>query len=326
MDSMTEKQRYFSQPVERITGTEDTPERSLFRLTESGVYFREHRISAGHPGDPVEIVQITDVHFNFCDDIDLKNPELAYTKECRKWLADGASVRGIRNAMGLAKFADQIVITGDTLDYLSHGAMEMTKRYIWDEEPSAILAIGGHELTRQMQTGRPNETTLESRYADLQREWKHDISYVSRVIRDRVMVIAMDNDCGRYRPEQLENLTSDLAEAREKGYVVLLFQHEPLDTGRPEDACCPTLWECDGASYNFRYCIGSPERNDSETAKAVYRLITSSADVIRGIYCGHLHSAYYTEVIAGDTVIPQYVLEGNPYNGQAGHVMRIFVE
>lgn len=326
MFDSAEKERYFSKPAERITGTDDTPEKSLFRMTESGVYFREHRIRTGHAGDPVEIAQITDVHFNYCDAIDLQDPELAYTKECRKWLADAQSVKGIRNAMGFAKFADQIVITGDTLDYLSHGAMELTKQYIWDAEPSAILCIGGHELTRQMQTGRPNETTLESRYADLQREWKHDVRYVSRVIRDRVLVIAMDNDCGRYDSVQLDKLTADLAMARERGLVVLLFQHEPLDTGRPEDECCPTLWECDGKSYNFRRCIGSPERNDSDTAKAVYRLITKSADVIRGIYCGHLHSAYYTEIPAGDTVIPQYVLEGNPYNGQAGHVMRILVE
>ena len=315
-----------TQPYERITGTDDTPEKSLFRLTESGVYFREHHIPTGHADDPIEIAQITDIHFNCCDDIDLQNPELAYTKECRRWLADGASAKGIQNAMGLAKSADQIVITGDTLDYLSHGAIEMMHRYIWDVEPTALLCIGGHELTRQMQTGRPDETTLESRYADLQRVWKHDISYESRVIRDRVLIAAMDNDCGRYRPEQVEKLFADIAAAREKGLVVLLFQHEPIDSGNPADECCPTLWECDGKSYNFRRAVGSPERNDSETAREMYRLITSSGDVIRGIYCGHLHSAYYTEVRAGDTVIPQYVLEGNPYNGQAGHVMRIIVE
>ena len=326
MTNAAEKERYFAQPAERITGTDDTPEKSLFRLTESGVYFREHRIKTGSSAEPVEIVQITDVHFNYCDELDLQNPELAYTKECRKWLADGQSAKGIQNAMGFAKFADQIVITGDTLDYLSHGAMEMTKKYIWDEEPTAILCIGGHELTRQMQTGRPDETTLESRYADLQREWKHDVSYVSRIIRDRVLVIAMDNDCGRYRPEQLEKLTADLAMAREQGFIVLLFQHEPIDTGRPEDECCPTLWECDGSIYNFRRAIGSPARNDSDTAKAVCRLIRTNGDIIRGIYCGHLHSAYYTEVLAGNTVIPQFILEGNPYNAQAGHVMRILVE
>ncbi len=313
-------------PYERITGTDDTPEKSLFRRTDTGVYFREHHIDTGHADDPVTIVQITDVHFNLCDGEDLQNPELAYTKECRKWLAGGASVTGIQNAMSAASDADQIVLTGDTLDYLSHGAIELTQRYVWDVRPSALLCLGGHELTRQMQTGRPDETSLESRYADLQAVWAHDVSYESRVLRDRVLVIAMDNDCGRYRPDQLEKFAADLQTAGKRGWTVLLFQHEPIDSGDPADECAKTLWECDGKTYNFRHAIGSAERGDSDTARAMYRLITENGDKIRGIYCGHLHSAYYTEVRAGEHRIPQYVLEGNPYNGQAGHLLRIIVK
>ena len=282
----------------------------------------------------MEIGQVTDVHFNFCNENDLQNEELAGTVLCRKWLANAASVKGIQNAMTMLRFADQIVVTGDTLDYLSEGAMELTQKYIWDEEPSALICLGGHELTRQMQTGKPDRDPLEVRYDVLRRFWKHDVSYTSRVIGDKALVVALDNSCGRYWPGQADKLRADLAAARQNGWAVLLFQHEPIDTGNPEDEDCPTLWECDGKTYNFRKCIGSPDRKTDAPTAEMLTLIRENGDVIRGIYCGHLHSAYYTEVrsaysengISKETVIPQYVLEGNPYNGQSGHVLRILVD
>ena len=94
----------------------------------------------------------------------------------------------------------------------------------------------------------------------------------------------------------------------------------------PADEACPTLWECDGKMQNFRRAIGSRTRNDDEATRRVYRLIRENGDVIRGVFCGHWHSAYYAEIDAGQYRIPQYELEGNPYNGQAGHVLRILVK
>ena len=334
MNLQQKKTDFWNRPTERITGDDSTPEKSLFRHTDSGIYFRIHRIKTGKGGAVVEIDQITDVHFNYCNENDLQNEELVDTLQYRKWLAGAASVKGIRNALTMAKYADQIVVTGDTLDYLSEGAMELTQREIWDPFPEALICLGGHELTREMQTGKPDREPLEARLAVLEAFWKHDMYYASRVLGDKALVCAMDNSRGRYKPCVAEKLRKDIGMAREKGLVVLLFQHEPIDTGKPEDEACPTLWECDGKVYNFRRCIGSPLRETDEATAEVLSLIRENGDIIRGIYCGHLHSAYYTEIPAGYTEngirytanIPQYVLEGNPYNGQSGHVLRILVD
>ena len=334
MSVQEEKRRFWDSPTERITGDDDAPHKSLFRHTETGIYYRIHRITTGRSKAPIEIDQITDVHFNYCNETDLRNEELADTVQCRKWLAGAASVQGIRNALKMARLADQIVITGDTLDYLSEGAMELTQKEIWDVVPDALICPGGHELTREMQTGKPDREPLEARRAVLESFWKHDMYYTSRVLGNTVMVCAMDNSCGLYLPCVAERLREDIRRAREMGWILLLFQHEPIDTGRPEDEACPTLWECDGKVYNFRYCIGSARRNTDKSTAEVLSLIRENGDIIRGIYCGHLHSAYYTEIPAfytedgekKETVIPQYVLEGNPYNGQSGHVLRIIVE
>ena len=325
---------FWEAPSERITCEDSAPYKSLFRHTETGIYYRIHRISSGKGGEPIEIDQITDIHFNYCNETDLQNEELADTVQCRKWLAGAASVQGIRNALTMAKYADQIVVTGDTLDYLSEGAMELTQKEIWDVVPDTLICLGGHELTREMQTGKPDREPLDARRAVLDSFWKHNMYYTSRVLGNKVVVCAMDNSCGCYLPCVAEKLREDIRLGRENGWILLLFQHEPIDTGRPEDEKCPTLWECDGKEYNFRHCIGSAERNTDAPTAEVLSLIRENGDIIRGIYCGHLHSAYYTEVPSTytengeikETAIPQYVLEGNPYNGQSGHVLRILVD
>ena len=57
--------------------------------------------------------------------------------------------------------------------------------------------------------------------------------------------------------------------------------------------------------------------------------------MVKGIFCGHLHSGFYTEVKASyidsdgeraDAYIPQYNMEGAVYDDYAGHVMEITVE
>jgi hypothetical protein len=111
-------------------GDPSHPQTCIYRLKGSGVHFHEHIIDSGKGGEAVEITQITDVHFNICDDMDRADPELAYTEQCRKWLAGGVSKKGIEKAMEFASFTDQTVITGDTLDYLSHGSLEMMKEYL----------------------------------------------------------------------------------------------------------------------------------------------------------------------------------------------------
>lgn len=306
-----------------LCGSPDLPETCIFVQRETGVHVRRHTIDSGKGGKPVEIVQITDVHFNLCDKRDMENEELRCTHAHRKWLAEGDSARGIPPAMAYAAKADQTVITGDTLDYLSHGAMKLMDRYIWDADPRILCALGGHELVRQMETGIPDVTSMASRRAIIDAYWRHDTRYISRILGDKAMVIVLDNSESCYREEQIEPLAADLEHARAAGLAVLIFQHEPLWTGDPADTHREAFRVYDPTFYDFRRCIGSPTRDADGATCAVYRMITSFADIIRGIYCGHLHSAFYTEIRCENGSIPQFVLEGNAYDDQAGHVMHI---
>lgn len=328
------KKKYFEQAVELFDGDPAKPETCIYRLCESGVHFRLHEIDTGLGGDPVEIVQITDVHFNYCNEKDRENTELLGTLEKRKWLADAASIPGCQKAMEYASFFDQTVITGDTLDYLSDGAIELMQKYIWDVDPDVLCAVGGHEFVRQMQTGIKDQTTLESRRQKVQEAWKHDIYYVSRVVGEKAMVIVMDDNYAMFHDCQIEPLRADMALAREKGYAVLLFMHEPLCTGKEEDrTAVKAIHVYDGDTRNF-YDNHAGVNLEGATG-VVYRMITENADLVRGIYTGHHHSAFYTEVVGSyldgngmrqPKMIPQFVLEGNPYDKQSGHVLKITVK
>lgn len=329
------KKQYFQQNKVTVTGSPEDLRTWIYQLKDNGLFVREILIDSGkHDNNIVEIVQLSDLHINYFNKKDMGDEELLLTRQHRKWNANAACIPAIQKAMEYAMFFDQTMITGDTLDFLSEGAIELMHKYIWDVDPDVLIALGGHELVKQMQTGIKDKTPLEVRRRILEKAWKHDIYYVSKVIKNKVIVVALDNGNHEYFEEQLQKLTTDIKMARENGYVILLFQHEAISTGKPEDANKECFRQYDGKYQNFyNDCIGNDEQ-DNQITREMYRLITENADVIKGLFCGHYHSAYYTEVKASyidekgekqETYIPQPVLTPSAYDNYAGHVMKIKV-
>lgn len=323
--------------ITTICGSQEDENTWIYQINKSGVYVRETNIESVTPNrEKTTIVQITDVHLNDTNIEDESDEEIMYTKQCRSWNANGISVKALQNAMEYAKPFDRTVITGDTLDYLSCGAMELMQKYIWEADPNCVVTLGGHDVTKQMQTKRPNSLPLSERQAILEKFWKHDMYYFSEVLHDNVMIIQLDNGCHRYWDFQIPKMERDLKKARENGYTVLVFQHEPICTGRSEDKHFPSfyVWEdCEPYANFYDACIGYEQTSDVPTMK-IYRMITENADIIRGIFCGHEHTSFYTEVegtytdssgIIHRKTIPQYLLECNVYEGYTGHVLKITV-
>ena len=319
----------------------ETPENKYknywkYETLSGGMTVRYVNIKTEKGGDPIEIVQLTDIHFNYCTEEDLKDPVLKSTYENRKWLKidyannKRGSLDNAVRCLEYAKDADQLVVTGDVMDYLSNGTLALTKQYIFDPFPGAMVNVGNHEPVRQMQGTVAENTTLESRLAILQENWIHDIYYSSKVLGDKVMLIQMDNgSTGEFWPSQVEPFKKDLATAREKGYTVLLFYHIPLATGNPADynATAIVVGDKNGSVRNlYTKGVGNHSMGAS---KEIYQLITNNADIIAGGFCGHTHNDFYTEIKAktasGEaTVIPQYILIGVPYG--KGHALKITVE
>lgn len=323
-----EKTAYFSQERIPVTGSRDKPEGYIEQIGRDGLMLRYAEFRAKIPGEPVEILQITDMHLNALNKRDLEenNPVIASTYQNRFWCRDRESLPNAERAMALSAYADQTVVTGDTLDYLTWGTLDLLQSCVWDTDPEALVTLGGHDTVRRMQGEVDDPTSLESRLAILQQSWKHDLFYSSKVLKGRVMLIQLDNGNGGYSEYQYRKLSADLALAREKDLIALVFQHEPVCTRNPRerDVCPIRIDDGSGSRNYFSGFIGSDSRPDPS---GVYDAIRGSADVIKGIFCGHMHCDIYTELLASDqgrpAVIPQYILTGCPYD--FGHAFWITV-
>ena len=300
---------------------------------------REVTIDSGRGGEPVTVIQLTDLHLADMTEQDLENPTLLSTWRFREWGANGKFAPNATRSLDYAdsQNPDQIVITGDATDYLSEGSLALLKKTVWDRYRDAdgkvsqvLIALGNHERVQKMQ-GKVDETfSAETREQMVSDAWEHDILYTSRILKEKVMVIQMDNGTGTFRDEQVPLLRADLVLAREKGYTVLLFFHEAISTGNPKDRDVAASYVGPGSADSANFYTGSTVANPYSTGTNgdIYQLIVNSADVVGGVFCGHLHADFYTEIQAKTPdgqakVIPQYVLTGTPYDG--GHALKITV-
>ena len=312
-----------------ISGSSQKPDYWLYR-TGDGIIERQVWIDSGKAlQEPITIGQLTDLHFNLCDEVDLaqNDPVLMSTYQNRKWLANGASVKNAKQCLEHTASFDQTVITGDVLDYISHGNLALLNEVVWTPYPDTLVALGNHEPCIRMQGQVPEQLTIQERYAILQEAWLpyHDPIYTSRLIADTVLVIVMDNSQLRYDEQIVPRLEKDLQLARANGYTVLLFQHVPLWSNNPIEKQLPVI-HYNGYPFIDLYTDGMAYGAEEGSAtQQVYDLITSNADVIKGIFCGHEHGTFTSRIICPDgSVIPQYIQTGTCYNN--GHVLRIIVE
>ncbi len=318
--------------IENIYKADDRKD-EIYKI-ENGMYIRDVELNLGI-GEEIIIGHISDLHFNYCNqkDFEENDPVLMSTYKNRIWLAGGETAFLADKCYDFFSDADQVILNGDTLDYLSHGAMEIMQREIWDKHPDTLATLGGHEFSRNMQGTVPDTTPWEYKANKLKEFWPHDIFYFSRVIKERVMVIGLLDDCAKFYEGQKEKLKKDITLAREKGYKILIFGHEPIASHleKYKNFTVDDITfkgDTSGFPIDFRNRFAGRIDSDSLT-KEVYSVIIENADVVKGFFAGHLHNDMYLEIAAKtpdgeETVIPQYVNHCTAAD-LAGHVMRILI-
>ena len=294
-----------------------------------GVIERNITIKSKKAGKPIRISHLTDLHFNFCNqaDIDENDPILMSTLKNREWLKNGSSVPNAVRTLEHAKNSDAIVITGDILDYLSHGCEELATEHIFKAYPNVIASLGNHEAARKVQGEFPEAMSYSKKEEWLRSFWPNDIFYSSKVIDERIMLIQMDNSSEKvgFREEQIIPLINDIQKAKENDYIVLLFFHVHISPENEKynrveaDKIGDSSWAIlDLNRHGIKNTHG-------EASEKICEIIKSNADVIKGCFCGHLHSDFYCEINADtDKAIPQYILIGTPYGN--GHLLNINIE
>lgn len=310
------------------------------KLNDDGIYIREIKIDC-NISRRITVGLISDIHFNYCNEEDFKiaDPVLMSTYTNRLWNKNAATVPVFHNCLNALGTVDKLVLNGDTMDYLSCGALELMQTEVFDKLPDVIATVGGHECAVRMQGEVAETTSLSQRLEILQKHWKHNIYYTSQLISGKVLLIGFLNDRGTVCEYAYEKLKSDISAARENGYTVLLFAHEPIATQNSSYADYTedfliTKGDTNGFPCNFETgeflpgkLLGAPSCDD--VSRAAYKLITDSADVVKGFFAGHFHNDFYLDINARlpngtAAIIPQYVTTASAYDN--GHVTKIVLE
>ncbi len=326
-----------------IYGSDGNVAMTYRQFNKTGLTVRDIDIDAveGNSNtETVNIIQITDTHLNYqnAEDIAEANPAIMANLKWRG-VNNMNNLNGRRknydrnlvnlvNALEFAKaYGDQTMVTGDVIDYLAYGSLDLMKRYICNFDKNAILLQGNHDVVRANSSARPDGaiddlSSLESRNVILSKYWTNDLFYTSKVIKNKVMVIQLDNGQNKFYDEQATLLEADLKTARENNYTVLLFAHIQVGTGDSNDKVYTSMLDSDP------HLNGLSVKTFVNSGRVV-DLIKNNGDVIKGVFTGHQHADFYTEIKAktpsgNDVIIPQYVLTGNFYDN--GHVIKINVK
>ena len=332
---METMKQFFELETVDVVGSAENPNGHIYQLCDSGVMVRRVYIDTPKGGKDLHIGQITDTHLTHWNlrDFEEKHPSVLSTIEHRRSsFKREDTFLCLANLMQYAPLFDKFIVTGDMIDYLTWGSLDYINRYIYEKCPKALLSVGGHDISRVTQGKIPDTSSVASRYDILRYYFRNDLFYHSEVMDNRVMLIVLNNGECKYYPEQVEKFRKDLQKAKEENLVILIFQHEPICTRNQAELNIDPLFAAASYIGNRNYCerfIGSAPKDDA--TDELYRLITENADLIKGIFCGHMHYDAYTEIKAsyqadGETqeaIIPQYVLSGAPY--QQGHMLVITI-
>lgn len=294
-----------------------------------GVNLREIHITGGSNINATDAVigVVTDTHINVLNEEDLYDAETVFSTKTRSHID---TVDNLVKSLEFVSKYDAFAMTGDIIDYLTMGSLETLKKVAFDKNYNALYALGDHEIVKNMLTFLQEQESLEAKQALLQQYWPHNIYYTSKLVNNNVLMVQLDNSTDFYQECQVEQLKRDIELARENGYIIIIFQHQPVSTGNPDHTAVPSLSHATGSYATYDFYTGEVEIGGG-ASKKVYELMTKNADVVRAVVSGHAHSAYYAEINATlpdgtPATIPQYVNTSMWLNGGEGSAMKIVVK
>lgn len=322
-----------SDKIKTLTGSPE--DYDTYRYTFGGApNIREIHMTSNKPEtEDVHIVEFNDIHFNYFNAIDNEEqiPALMATKAERSWMAGGTSKTSARSSLRYARYADLMVLNGDILDHASHGAKEKTIENLFRLDNDVMAVLGNHESAHNVGVKTAETVKYEDKFKFLQEFWPTDALYFSKVLKDKVLCVALENGISYYTEEQVERLKSDIELARENNYIILIFNHQPIASRNPDET---ELLSIDGKETKNIASGPICREGVSGSSADMYNLITSNADVIKAVFAAHYHvdmiskiPATYTDQNGNvvETFITQHIHAANAYN-ENGNVLRIVVD
>jgi predicted MPP superfamily phosphohydrolase len=249
---------------------------------------------------PVRILQLSDVHLSFADDIDGEDMKVHAAKRRQTFFLEAECperdpVGYLENAMDYAKHFDCTVITGDVLDFTSHANREIARKLLADRD--YMFCAGNHEFCPKV--GVPDSFEEKERiFEEIQSIFRGNMVFESRIVGG-LNVIVMDNSYFVWTPDQLERLKAEVA----RGLPCILFCHTPLtDHHMRHEPSHPNL---------------IPDEREIEFTRTVSEYILHEP-AIKAIFAGHQHRNSGTVEDLGEK--KQYI-PGALFKGFVGEIL-----
>lgn len=302
-----------------------------YRMKDTGTVVVEVDIAGFRPGREVNLVAWGDNHLKLADDRDRASENISLAFQRRgKANPPETGTHSLTREMELAPIFDGTVILGDNVDFFSYGSYALWKRMVLDVEGAEPLVVIGyhdyvtHTINKRPQKEMPEAVTMPVCVAHT----PNDVRYATRLVGGRVLMVGLDaSKNGNFYWENKihEKLAADVKRARENGWTILLFQHEGQFPHSDDSKMLRrhTMSTKDREMDYGRYAAGldDPKKqgfSQVRGTKAVYDVVWHNADVIRGVFHGHVHANYATWINAvtpdgTSKPIPQYSCQGSVF-------------
>ena len=176
---------------------------------------------------PVKILHITDVHLTYANENDTPRHQCLMEKRFGVFQKEGefpsfTPKEYFEQAIALAKKENALLVcTGDAIDILTYGNLEVFKQIVEGED--MMFSPGGHEHQRVcVRTMEEPPEYQDAARARLESELSQfDLSFESRVIGG-VNIITADNSLDYYSQKTVAAFKREL----EKGLPIIVFSHD----------------------------------------------------------------------------------------------------
>ena len=227
----------------------------------------------------------------------------------------------------MTKRFTKTIVTGDVSDNYSYGSYNAVKALVGDKSVngSVLMTTGNHEFfefTNPDISGLTDQFTTAQKYDLINQSWANDPYYYSEILKtskgeDNAMIILLDNGSGEYPVGTATKLQASIDEAKQKNIPVLIFQHIPMSTYNSTETKV-----CIGTATSMGFATSGDTTNmssyDGNEVLEVQAIVRKNYDIIKGVFAGHTHRHFYTEITAIDEngniiegeYIPQFVTGG----------------
>ncbi|MBO4429351.1 MAG: metallophosphoesterase [Clostridia bacterium] len=246
---------------------------------------------------PFTLVHASDTHLTLADGRDgERKVKLALKRKNVFGDAEGM----IREISRLSKeLSAPIVYTGDLIDFVSRKNLEYAKKFA--DENDVFFTAGNHEFSLYVGEAFEDEAYRNKSLARVQRCFKNDIRFASRVMNG-VNLIGIDDSYYLFDKAQLDALKKEIS----RGLPIILFMHNALYEEKlfgeiRSDApylACPPKAALEGCS-EYRIRQQTPDAITIEMTEYIKR-----QPLIKAIFTGHLHWDWDGMLTPS---IPQYV-------------------